>query len=312
MSLLPDFEYRRPGTLKDAISLLSDYGEEAVLLAGGTALVPRLRLGLKRPNLVIDIKEMAEDLRYVKNEAGVLRVGCLSTIYEIKKNALIRDNYPSLHEAATLMASEDIQQRGTVGGNILQDTRCTYYNKSERWRKGFQSCFKMGGAICNAAKGGKKCLSVYSGDLAPALISLGASVCIMSSDGERELPLEDIFSGDGSAPFSLTGTDFLKEIILPIARKKGGYDKFRLRKSIDYPIANAAFSIDDEHHGRVVVGSSGPKPFIYDFSSPEELNKIPGRAYDDMRLINNMSFPPLYRKHLAKVLVERLIRRDIK
>jgi len=308
MNLLPEFEYKRPGTLKEILAILSHHRGKALLLAGGTDLVPRLKLGLKKPDFIIDIKELEEDLRSIIPEGNKVRIGPLATIHELAESVLIRENFPALHKAAVSTASEIIQQRGTIGGNILQDTRCSYYNKPASWRKAFKSCLKMDGESCNVIKGAKKCLSVYCGDLAPALLSLDASVIIMNIDSEREQPLEDIFTGDGRRPFSLGESDFLREIVLPFSRTKGGFKKFRLREAIDYPIISVAFSVDKRGKGSLVMGSSGPKPGKYKFSSPEELGGIPQKAYEGMKLINNMQMPPGYRKHLAKTFAERLIR----
>ena len=308
MSLLPEFEYRRPETLEELLIILGDYKGKAVLLAGGTDLIPRLKLGLKQPGLVVDIKGMAGDFRSILPDGKRVKIGSLTPIYEITRSTLISSNFPTLHKAALSTASEIVQYRGTIGGNILQDTRCTHYNKSENWRKAFEPCLKMGGETCNVIKGAKKCLSVYCGDLAPALLSLDASVVVVNPDGECELPLSDIFTGDGRKPFVLGGTDFLKEIILPIHKMNGDYKKFRLRESIDYPIVSIALSVDEMGKGSLVVCSYGPRPGKYKFSSLDELDKIPQSVYEDMKPIDNMPMPPDYRKHLAKIFAERLIR----
>lgn len=308
MSLLPEFEYKRPESLEEFLYLLSDYKGNTMILAGGTDLVPRIKMGLKKIDLIIDIKDI-EGLNYVKNEGKNVRIGALTTIYEIIKNAIIKDSYPVLHEAATLTASENLQQRGTIGGNILQDTRCLYYNKPETWRRSFNPCFKTGGDICNAARGGKKCFAVYCGDLAPALISLGASVCLLGKKGEKEMPLEDIFSGDGKSPFSLSSDDLVKDVIIPSDKMRGGYEKFRMRKSIDYPVVNIALSIDAGDKGRLVVGSAGANPLIFNFSSSEELRQIPEKAQNDMSTVNNMYLSPLYRKNMVRVLSDKVVER---
>lgn len=308
MSLLAEFEYKRPESLDELLDLLSVFEGEAVILAGGTDIMPRMKMGLKEPGLVIDIKDIG-GLSDVKDEGEKVKAGTLTTIYDIRDNSLIKDRYPALHEAACLTASENIQLRGTLGGNILQDTRCLYYNKPKEWRNSFRPCFKTGGDMCNAAKGSKKCLSVYCGDLAVALISLGASVSILSKRGEREMPIEDIFTGDGNAPFSLSRSAFIKEVIIPSAKKTGGYEKLRMRKAIDYPVVNIALSMDAEGRGRLVVGSVAAKPLLYEFSSLEELKKVPDRAYVDASPINNMALSPIYRKKMVKVLSEKLIGR---
>jgi 4-hydroxybenzoyl-CoA reductase subunit beta len=308
MSLLPEFEYKRPESLEEFLHLLSDYKGDAMILAGGTDLLPRIKMGLKKLDLIIDIKDI-EGLSYVKDEGENVRIGALTIIYEIIKNKIIKDKYPALHEAATLTASENLQQRGTIGGNILQDTRCLYYNKPETWRRSFNPCFKTGGDICNAARGGKKCFAVYCGDLAPALISLGASVCLLGKKGEKEMPLEDIFSGDGKAPFSLSSDDLVKDVIIPSDKMRGGYEKLRMRKSIDYPVVNIALSMDAGDKGRLVVGSAGANPLIFDFSSSEELRQIPEKAQNDMSTVNNMYLSPLYRKNMVRVLADKLLKR---
>jgi 4-hydroxybenzoyl-CoA reductase subunit beta len=308
MSLLPEFEYKRPESLEEFLHLLSDYKGNTMILAGGTDLLPRIKMGLKKLDLIIDIKDI-EGLSYVKNEGKNVRIGALTTIYEIIKSKIIKDKYPALHEAATLTASENLQQRGTIGGNILQDTRCLYYNKPETWRRSFNPCFKTGGDICNAARGGKKCFAVYCGDLAPALISLGASVCLLGKKGEKEMPLEDIFSGDGKAPFSLSSDDLVKDVIIPSDKMRGGYEKLRMRKSIDYPVVNIALSMDAGDKGRLVVGSAGANPLIYHFSSSEELRQIPETAQNDISTVNNMYLSPLYRKNMVRVLSDKLLKR---
>ncbi|MBC2713405.1 MAG: FAD binding domain-containing protein [Desulfosarcina sp.] len=308
MSLLPEFEYKRPESLEEFHHLLSDYKGDAVILAGGTDVMPRIKMGLKKLNLILDIKAL-EGLRYIKDKGQNMRIGALTTISEIKKNKLIKDKYPSLHEAAKLTASENLQQRGTIGGNILQDTRCLYYNKPEVWRKSFRPCFKVGGDICNAARGGKKCFAVYCGDLAPALISLGASVRILSKKGEKQMPLKEIFTGDGKSPFSLSSHELVKDIIIPPDKMRGGYEKLRMRKAIDYPVVNIALSMGAGDKGRLVVGSAGATPLIYDFPSHDELSGIPEKAQNDMSPVNNMYLPPLYRKSMVKVLSDKLISR---
>ncbi|HPQ27684.1 MAG TPA: FAD binding domain-containing protein [Desulfobacteraceae bacterium] len=308
MSLLPEFEYKRPGGIEELVDLLSNYEGEAAILAGGTDLIPRIKMGLKKPDLVIDIKDI-RGLRKIKNEDLNVRIGSLATIFDIKNNPLIKERFPALHEAAVLTASENLQQRGTLGGNLFQDTRCLYYNKPKEWRDAFRPCFKTGGDICNAAKGGKKCYSVYSGDLAVALLSLGAHIFILGKKGEKEMPLENIFTGDGKDPFSLTRSDFIKEVIIPSTKKAGGYEKLRMREAIDYPVVNIALSMDAEYKGRLIVGSMGAKPFLYKFSSIEELRQIPERAYKDASPVNNMALSPLYRKQMVKVISEKLIGR---
>ena len=306
MTLLPDFEYKRPKNLKALLTLLSHHGDNAAILAGGTDIIPRLKLGLKQPKVVIDIKRI-DGLAYVHGQDETVRIGTLTSVYEIEHNSTIRRDYPTLYEAALSTASETLRLRGTVGGNIMQDTRCLYYNKTEQWRTSFRPCFKNGGTMCNAIKGGTQCYAVYCGDLAPALISVGASVCIVSNSGEREVPLEDIFTGDGKSPFALHTNDVLKEVILTSPKPSGRYRKLKIRGVLDYPLVSVAFSSDATQKGRLVVGAVASYPLIYNFSSYKEVRQLIEKAYEDAQPVANMPLSPLYRKRMVRVIAQELL-----
>ncbi|MBW2038405.1 MAG: FAD binding domain-containing protein [Deltaproteobacteria bacterium] len=308
MASLPEFEYKRPKDLEEFLFLLSQYGDEAAILAGGTDFIPRLKMGLKQPKVVIDIKGIS-GLSYVHYEAEVIRIGALTRIYELHDNPTIRRHYPALYEAAMSTASENIRARGTIGGNILQDTRCMYYNQFKQWRTSFKPCFKSSGDRCNAVNGGNRCFAVYCGDLAPALISLGASVCLLSIDAERVVPLESIFVGDGRSPFSLRRGEVLKDVIIPAPETVGGYEKLRIRSSVDYPIVSVALSMDRTERGRLVVGAVAPQPLAYEFSSYRRLSSLTEKAYEDATPVANMPFSPLYRKRMVRVLAQKLLGR---
>jgi 4-hydroxybenzoyl-CoA reductase subunit beta len=306
MMLLPEFEYKRPETLEELLSLLSQYGEEAALLAGGTDLIPRMKMGLKQPEVILSLSEMS-DLSYVRQEGEMLKIGASTTIDELKRHPIIGHYYPVLDEAAMSIASETLRLRGTVGGNIMQDTRCIEYNQSQEWRLSSKVCFKMGGGICNAVEKGKKCFATYCGDLAPALISLGASICLKSQEGDRDIPLENIFTGNGKSPFSIHRGELLKEIIVPLSKTLGGYKKLRLRRSIDYPLASIAMSSNQEGMGRLVIGAVGPSPISYEFSSINQLSSLIEKAYEDTSPLTNMPLSSLYRKRMIKVMSEELL-----
>lgn len=307
MTLLPEFEFKRPENLGEILSLLSQYGEEAALLAGGTDLIPRMKMGLKQPKVVLSLSGI-NDLSYIRQKGETLRIGTFTTIDELQRHPTIGSHYPALHEAALSTASETIRLRGTVGGNIMQDTRCMDYNQSQAWRASSETCFKMGGRICNAVKKGKRCFATYCGDLAPALISLGALVCLESEGGKREILLENIFTGNGEPPFSIRRGELLKEIIVPLSKTAGRYKKLRLRRSIDYPLASIAMSSHQEGTGRLVVGAVGPCPKIYEFSSFKELRSLIERAYEDAAPVMNMPLSPLYRKRMIRVMATDLFK----
>jgi 4-hydroxybenzoyl-CoA reductase subunit beta len=307
MTLLPEFEYKRPENLGEILSLLSQYGEEAALLAGGTDLIPRMKMGLIQPKVILSLSAI-NDLTYVRQEGERLKIGAFTTIDELQRHPTIGSHYPVLYEAAILTASENIRLRGTVGGNIMQDTRCMDYNQSQAWRGSSKTCFKMGGSICNAAKKGKRCFATYCGDLAPALISLGTLVCLESKEDKREIPLENLFTGNGESPFSIRRGELLKEMIVPLSKTLGGYKKLRLRRSIDYPLASIAIGSNQEGTGRLVVGAVGPCPKTYAFSSFDQLGSLIEKAYEDATPVMNRPLSPLYRKRMIGLMATDLLK----
>jgi 4-hydroxybenzoyl-CoA reductase subunit beta len=305
--LLPDFKYMRPKSFDELLSHLIKYGNDASVLAGGTDLIPRIKMGLKRPKVIISLSGI-DGFAYMQQADKTFRIGAMATIYELQHHPAIVENYPALYEAAISTASENIRFRATVGGNLIQDTRCMEYNQSKEWRASFKPCYKNGGDHCNAVKGGKRCFATYCGDLAPALISIGASICLMSKDGVREITLETLFTGDGQSPFSMRQGELFKEVILHYTKTMGGYKKLRIRSSIDYPLASVALSSDQKEKGRLVVGAIGPRPFTYEFSSYKALRPLVEKAYEDATPVANMSLSPLYRKRMIRVFAGDLLR----
>jgi len=303
--ILPKFEYRKAHTVEEALALYNFYDGRAVYLAGGTDLVPRLKLRLQKPVAVIDLKGI-EELRGLTEEREWVRVGSLMSLYDLKEAEPVREFYPTLREALDATSCETLQMRGTVGGNILQEARCLFYNQSEFWRRAKGFCLKMGGERCNAT-GGSECLANYMGDLAPALLSLGAKVRLVGPEGERELGLEGLFTGRGERPLGVKPSEVLTEVLIPKVKVKGGYEKLRLRGAIDYPLVGVALSLWDGR-GRLSVGAIGPRPSLKEFAAEEVQGAVEG-ASEGLRAVANTVLDPLYRRQMAVVLSRRLVKR---
>ena len=148
-------------------------------------------------------------------------------------------------QAVEAVAAPPIWNVATIGGNICQNSRCLYYNQSKAWRLERPPCLKAGGNICHAVPKGKKCFSVYSGDLAPALMALRSRVSVTKKNQSRIIPLQDIFSGNGLAPLTLAQDELITGVILPLPGKRDGssYVKMRVRSAVDYPLLSAAASV---------------------------------------------------------------------
>ena len=250
-------------------------------------------------------------------------LGAGTTLKEIANSPIIREQYKAIAEAAFQVASPTIAAMGTLGGNVLQNTRCMTYDQSEIVLKGLEACHKRGGGICLAIKGSTRCFSVYQGDMAPALIAFDGQCILRKSSSTRTIPIMDLFTGNGVRPFSIGSNEILTGIIIPQQDSAGGsaYKKLRIRGSIDFPLASAASVIRvgaDRRitSSRIVIGAAGPAPKIVEQASsalqgklPEEvdLEAMAGMAYGLTEGVDNLAMPGAYRRKMAGVLTKRAI-----
>lgn len=306
--ILPRFEYRKAKSIEEALSLYNHYQGKALYLAGGTDLIPRIKLRLEKPLAVIDLKPI-EELKKIREDSQSLKIGPLLSIFELCQNKTIKSMFPALWEAGDKTSCETLQMRGTVGGNLLQDTRCLFYNKSEFWRRAKGFCLKMKGEKCHVTMG-KSCFANHMSDLAPALISLKAEIKLFGLEGERRIGLEELYTGKGERPVDLKDGEILTEILIPKSENKGGYEKFRLRGAIDYPLVGVAFSTF-EGKGRLSISALGPKPHFKEFRIDEKERAIE-EIYREVHPVANTILDPTYRKEMVVILAKRLVERVLR
>jgi len=246
--VMPAFELFQPTTVDDALGLLDRHGADAWVLAGGLDTFDWLKDRAKRTNVVIDLSQMTE-LRGIKDVAGGLEIGALTTLTEVVKHPLVRERFGLLMEAAELVASPQIRNQGTLGGNIAQDTRCWYY------RSGW-TCYRAGGNICyadtptainreHAILHADRCVAVSPSDTAPALIALEAQMVIRRRGGERVVPAEEFFVGPAIDIMHMTTLqpgELLTAIRIPAtwAGAQFYFEKVRDRQVWDFPLVNVA------------------------------------------------------------------------
>jgi 4-hydroxybenzoyl-CoA reductase subunit beta len=324
---LPPFSILEPNTKKSVLSVLDKHREQVKILAGGTELVVLLKLGLLAPRYVISLKSV-RGLRGIKTKKGEVIIGSSTTIREIAHSPLINDKFNGVAQAARLVAAPPIRNRATIGGNILQNTRCMYRNQLDLFRSGIEECFKAGGRICHAAKGARRCFSVYQGDMAPPLISFNSSVKLEKKNSHRIIPLAALFSGRGEKPFLIDKDELLTEIIIPFpyGEYSSSYEKLRIRKGLEYPLVSvAAFLTKDRDKKiekvRVVVGAVGSAPKVLpeelacfgndDCRPVNDLEKVAETAATMTELVDNLSLPPAYRHKMVKVLTKRALQKAI-
>jgi xanthine dehydrogenase YagS FAD-binding subunit len=268
--MMTNFSYVRPKSLKDAVKQLSSEGSG--VLAGGTDLLGCLRDRVFESKKLVSITDLAE-LRGIRKTAdGGLRIGALTTITEVAASKLIREQYPALSQAAAEVASPQLRNQGTMGGNLCQKPRCWYY-------RGEFHCLRKGGDRCFAATGenqfhcifgGGPCFIVHPSDTAPALAAFGAVVTIMGPKGSRSVPMEKLFvlpSVDVRRDTVLASGEIITEIMLPPQQKGGrsSYRKVRARNSWDFAVAGAAITLSVENNvvikARIVLSGAAPVPW---------------------------------------------------
>ena len=233
MIALPRFTLLRPASLDEAARLARE--PQARLIAGGTGLIPNLRLGLGVPRTLVSL-EALEELRRIEVSADGWRIGAAVSLQALSEE---EDLPAALREAARSVAAPAHRSAATLGGNLCLDTRCVYYNQSESWRRANGYCLKYGGDICHVAPQGKKCRAAYSGDLAPALLVLDARIEI----GGELRSLQSLFQDDGATHLALQPGEILAAVRLPPAKGRSGYAKLRSRGSIDFPLAGVAMRL---------------------------------------------------------------------
>lgn len=318
---LPDFQYVEPESIQEACSFLKDHGRGCRVMGGGTDLLPSMKQRIFRPESLVHLGGISNlnQMEFDKN-AG-LRIGPLVKLRSLETDPLVLEKYPVLSEAAGQIGSVQVRQMGTVGGNLSLDTRCYYYNQSDFWRRCRPKCIKMGGETCNALGGGKKCFAVFSGDLAPVLIALDAKIKLNSSLGERTLLLRDFYTGDGARPFALSPEEIITDIEIPPIPKDTFtcYLKYRIRRSMDFPIAGVAATLTVEGKEkvcrgvRVVIGAVGAKPSVVKGLGElmkgkrmenSLIEKASDLAFQAAKPISNTASSPAYRKQMVKVFLE--------
>ena len=270
--VIAPFELFQPATADDAVRLLDQYGADALVLGGGLDSMDWLKDRLKRPRYVVDLGQIKE-LRGVREAAGGLEIGAMTPLTEVVRHPLVRERFGLLMQAAELVASPQIRNQGTIGGNVSQDTRCWYY-------RGGWNCYRAGGNTCyadtptainreHAIFGADRCVAVSPSDTAPALVALDARMVIRSSRGERVVPAEEYFVGPGidiTRMNVLRPNELLTAIQIPAtwAGAQFYFEKVRDRQVWDFPLVNVASSIKPDGgnigSSRLVVGAVAAVP----------------------------------------------------
>jgi 4-hydroxybenzoyl-CoA reductase subunit beta len=267
MMRLPLFEFRAPRTLQEAARILDGEGPSTMPLAGGTDLLPNMKRRQQVPRTLMSLRHI-EDLTRTQLSDSATRLGACLTLAEIAGDARFQNALTALSQAASLVATPQIRNMATLGGNLCLDTRCNYYDQSYEWRKAINFCLKKDGTTCWVAPGSSKCVAVSSTDTAPALMALGARVRLVSHSGEREVPLSELYRNDGLNFIRRRPDEIVAEVLLESLHGwKSTYWKLRRRGSFDFPVLSVAAAARLSKNGvvegaRMVVGSAASCPLV--------------------------------------------------
>jgi len=322
MMRLPLFEFRAPRTLQEAARILDGEGPNAMLIAGGTDLLPNMKRRQQVPRTLISLRVM-EGLRGAELSPAGSRLGAYLTLADLASDPRFRNGLSALAQAASVVATPQIRNMATLGGNICLDTRCNYYDQSYEWRKSIDFCLKKDGKTCWVAPGSSKCMAVSSTDTAPALMALGACVRLVSLAGEREVPVAELYNNDGLNYIRRRPNELLAEVLLDSLHGwKSTYWKLRRRGSFDFPVlsvaAAARFSADGMvEDARIALGAVACQPLL----ATEAGASLRGRRLDQAAIVeastiaariakplDNTDFEMTWRKKVAAEFVTYALR----
>jgi len=254
--------------------------ENAALLAGGTDLIPLLKCGVKKPACLLNLGKVQE-LKKVTTQGERLFIGSMVTLSELAGNPLVQEHIPVLAESARWVASPQIRNQGTLGGNLLQEKRCHYFNQSDSWRSNITPCFQLGGKVCHQVPSSLVCRALYYSDLAPALLAFDAHAEILNEGGLRTIPLKDLIHGHVNGKKEKL---LLKGVFVPFP-SPGTWGKFMkqsVRSAIDFSLANVAIRYAPPRGKgqnnpviRIFIGVMAPEPFSLD-ETARDLMKAEG------------------------------------
>ena len=258
------FDYLAPESLEAALAEVS-CREGLTLLAGGTAITPLLKCGARKPFCLLDLGRI-QDLKRVATGEDGLYLGSMVPLVEVVENPVIRQHLPALSESARRVASPQIRNQGTVGGNLLQERRCHYFNQSESWRGNISPCLQLGGDVCHQVPSSKTCRAIYYSDLAPVLLAFDAVAEILDQNGARNLSLQELIHDHVAGE---KGKFILKGILIP-PFPPGTWGKFLkagVRSAIDFALADVAVRYSPAPAQgkspliRIILGAVAPEPF---------------------------------------------------
>jgi 4-hydroxybenzoyl-CoA reductase subunit beta len=322
MMRLPKFSYLVPLTVSDAVKMMGDAGPAGQFVAGGTDLYPNMKRRQQTPRTVIGVGRLRE-MRGIEGDGrSGLRIGAGVSLTEIVEHPVVNRDYPSVAQAARTISTPVLRNMGTIGGNLLLDTRCNYYDQNYEWRKGINFCLKKDGDVCWVAPGSSKCWAVQSSDLVPLMVAAGARVRLVSTVGDRMVTAKGLYNDDGIEYLHKRPEELLTEVHLPpVNGWRAVYKKLRRRGAFDFPVLGVAAAVNVAAGGevldaKVVLGGIAPAPLEVEAAAQalvggpldaERMNAAAEACYLRARPLDNTDHLMNYRKQMARPFVLRAL-----
>ena len=322
MLRLPEFNYLRPKSLREATKVLANLGSDAMIVAGGTDIYPKMKRGQFTPRHLVSLRNLRE-LRGIRQDKDGFWIGAGESLTAVSSHPVIAKHFPALAHAAESVSTPQLRNMGTIGGNVLVDTRCNYYDQTFFWRQAVGFCMKKDGDICLVAPGSAKCLAIASSDTAPVLLSLGAEAVLVSKQGERRIKLEELYIDDGIHFLGKHQDEALKAVLIPqqALGHRNVYLKLRRRGSFDFPILGVAATMDIDERGecrdaRVVLTAVASAPKVIPEATTllqghrvtkELIDAVADAAAKSAHPLDNADLDYWYRKRMAKVYTQRAL-----
>ena len=297
----PTFSYEAPERLEDALAVAAAPGSRIV--AGGTDLLPSMKHRLFTPATLLSLRRVSALKGISQTEDGGLSIGAMATLRQVRRSPLVTAAYPALAEACRTIGTSTIQAMGTLGGNVMLDTRCLFYNQPAGWRESIGGCLKAQGRICHVAPKGKGCYAAHSADTIPALWLYGASVEFASSRGTRTVSIADLYDEDGRTWVKAQADEILTRILLPASDAPVVHRKVRVRAAIDYGLLLVAVQRTGSG-ARAVLSALGPQPIIVQADNAADLPEV---AYKAARPLHTHAIASVWRKQMVRVEVKRAL-----
>ena len=315
---LPHFEYVKPETIEQAVSVLARSDKKAKLLAGGTDLLVNMKYGVVHPDAIVSIKHIPE-LCAVSSANGHTSIGACANLTDLVNNQNIMAKFPAFDTAVRAIASQHLRNMATLGGNVCLETRCWYFNQSKLWRDARELCHRTGGTVCHAIKGANRCHAINNSDTAPVLAALDAQIAVAGMGQPRLIPAKDFYQDDGIKHTVLEPGEMVTAIELPAGNdtSHSAFIKVSMRKGIDFAMASIAAVVNANGKGvRLVIGSIASRPIMLEKASQvimesglteKSIEQAAAVVRTELGILTNLFTSAGYKRQLTGVLVKRVL-----